>query len=355
MSQASPRSGPAVGALQLQGFYVSFSGESSTPINNLYALSPAGETIATAVLDTSQSYQELRGMAFDAAGRLYVSQAYKGSSAILQFAASAGSGSYTRAFLLSYATPPASSGLLHPYQPAFGPDGNLYVSSQDTNVVTGFYGPASPQAGSAMANSSFLQSQYPTGTFNPGTFVPAWTADSNAPKFTPVPVTQGGLTFTTAGSSSHSVRGLAFDDAGHLFVADEGNNRVAVLAAASGSYLGAITQSKNHSVQEPVAVWFDPGSGLLYIGSPGNQRIFTYPVANVASGNFQASSLMQDSKRLDKVSGITVDPAGNLYTCSRETNDIYQWSADGTLIGTFASGFSDSPEQIVPVYSGFSG
>ncbi|HEV7509404.1 MAG TPA: hypothetical protein VGS07_31305 [Thermoanaerobaculia bacterium] len=82
--------------MQLQGFYVSFSGESSTPINNVYALSPSGEIVSAEVLDTSQSYQELRGMAFDAAGRLYVSQAYKGSSAILQFAASAGQGS-TRA------------------------------------------------------------------------------------------------------------------------------------------------------------------------------------------------------------------------------------------------------------------
>ncbi|HEV7509403.1 MAG TPA: hypothetical protein VGS07_31300 [Thermoanaerobaculia bacterium] len=104
-----------------------------------------------------------------------------------------------------------------------------------------------------------------------------------------------------------------------------------------------------------MALWFAASAGLLYIGSPGNQRIFTYPVANVASGNFQASSLMQDSKRLDKVSGLTTDPAGNLYTCSRETSEIYQWSATGTLIGTFAKGFSDTPEQIVPVYGGFSG
>ena len=338
--------------MQLQGFYVTFSGESSTPINNVYALSPSGEVVSTEVLDTSLTYQELRGMAFDSAGRLYVSQAYKKSSTILQFAASANPGSYTRAFLTSYATPTASSGLLHPYQPAFGPDGNLYVTSQDTNVVTAFFGPDSPQAGQATALSSFLQSQYPTGTFNPGTFVPAYTADSGVPPFTPVPVSQGGLTLTTSGSSTHSVRGLAFDDAGHLFVADEGNNRIAVFDAASGTFLGAITQSKNHSIQEPVALCYAAPAGLLYIGSPGNQRIFTYPVANVFSGNFQANSLMQDTKRLDKVSGITVDPAGNLYTCSRKTNEIYQWTAGGTLIGTFAKGFSDSPEEIVVVYEG---
>ncbi len=341
--------------MQLQGFYVTFSGESSSPINNVYALSPSGEVVSTEVLDPSQTYQELRGMAFDSAGRLYVSQAYKKSSAILQFAASANPGSYTRAFVTSYVTPTASPGLLHPYQPAFGSDGNLYVCSQDTNVVTAFFGPESPQAGQAMALSSFLQTNYPTGTFNPGTFVPAYTADSGVPPFTPVPVSQGGLTLTTSGSSTHSVRGLAFDNAGHLFVADEGNNRIAVFDAASGTYLGAITESKNHSVQEPVALVFAAPARLLYIGSPGNQRIFTYPVANVASGNFQANSLMQDTKRLDKVSGITVDPDGNLYTCSRETNEIYQWTASGSLIGTFAKGFSDSPEEIVVVYGGVSG
>lgn len=58
--------------MQLQGFYVTFSGESSSPINNVYALSPS---VSTEVLDPSQTYQELRGMAFDSAGNLYVSQA----------------------------------------------------------------------------------------------------------------------------------------------------------------------------------------------------------------------------------------------------------------------------------------
>jgi hypothetical protein len=126
-------------------------------------------------------------------------------------------------------------------------------------------------------------------------------------------------------------------------------------AAATWGKLGAITQSKNHSVQEPVALWFAASAGLLYIGSPGNQRIFTYPVPNVAGGNFQANSLMQDSKHLDKVSGITVDPTGNLYTCSRKTNEIYQWSASGSLIGTFAKGFSDSRRRSCRCMGGFRG
>ncbi len=339
---------------QLQGFYLSFSGESSTPINNVYALAPTGATVSKQVLDASQTYQELRGLAFAADGSLYVCQAYKGASAVLLFAAAASAGGYTRTFVKQYATPDSSSGLKHPYQPVFGLDGNLYVSSQDTNVVTGFQGPAGQQPGQALANSQFLQSQYPAGTFNPGTFVPAWTADSGVPAFTPVPVAQGGLTLATSGSSTHSVRGLAFDDAGHLFVADEGANRVGVYDS-NGNFLGAITQSDSPSLQEPVALWFDAASGLIFIGSSGNERIFTYAVAGVAGGSFEANALIHDG-RLKKVSGITVDASGNLYTCSRETSSVYQWSAkSGDFIGTLASGFTDTPEQIVPVYSGFSG
>jgi hypothetical protein len=283
-------------------------------------------------------------MTFDSKGQLYVCQAKKSVSAILQFSAVAWK--ETRVFREQYATPSCSSGLLHPYQPIFGPDGNLYVSSQDTNVVTGFYGPASDSPGQALPSSTAL----PAGTFNPGTFVPAYTADPGVPDFTPVPASQGGLTLVDTGSSTHSVRGLAFDGAGNLYVADEGNDRIGVYDA-SGRFLGAITESSNHSVQEPVGLWFDPPSGLLYIGSPGNNRVFTYAVADLAGGSFKANVLIHDSDRLDKVSGITVDASGHLYTCSRKTNSVYQWSAkSGNLIATFASGFSDTPEQIIPVY-----
>src|SRR3982751_1640412 len=278
---------PAAAGAQQAGFYVSFSGESSKssqPITNVYALSAKGKTWSTTVLDPSQTYLELRGMAFGPDGKLYVCQAQKNSSAILQFSATTSSGGYTRTFLGQYATPQSSSGLVHPYQPAFDSNGNLYVTSQDTNVVTAFYDPASSQAGKAMPNSPFLQKGYPSGTFNPGTFVPAYSAYKKVP--TPVPTSQGGLTFASSGSSTHSVRGLAFDDKGHLFVADEGKNRIGVYDATSGAFLGAITQSSNHSINDPVALFFNAANHTLYIGSPGNQRLFTYDVKNVAKGDF---------------------------------------------------------------------
>ena len=82
-------------------------------------------------------------MAFGPDGNLYVAQAYKGASAILQFNGALALASYTMAFLTEFVTPTTSAGLVHPYQPIFGPDGNLYVSSQDSNIVSGLlHGPS---------------------------------------------------------------------------------------------------------------------------------------------------------------------------------------------------------------------
>ena len=338
-------------AQTLFGFYVSFSGESSAPINNVYALSPTGGApVCTAVLGTNPSgaFQELRGMAFGPDGNFYVAQAFKGASAILQFNGTLSSGSCTMTFLTEFVTPASSPGLVHPYQPIFGPDGNLYVSSQDSNIVSAFYGPSN--AGKAMPAWSLLP-----GTFYPGTFVPAFSAKVGIPPNTSVPVNQGGLTFVTTSSSTHSVRGLAFDTAGNLYVADEGNNRVSVFSSA-GTFLGAITQSKNHTISQPVALCFDTASAILYIASPGNQSLFAYNVSGVAKKNFDANFLVSDSN-LDKLSGIALDLSGNIYTATRKENEIAKWTASGSSWSSspFAGPFSDSPEQIIPVYTPLSG
>jgi len=335
---------------QLYGFYVSFSGEvTQNPINNVYALSTAGVTLSTAVLGANprQAFQELRGMAFGPDGNFYVAQAWKGASAVMQFDGALSQGSYTMSFNENFVTASASAGLVHPYQPVFGPDGNLYVSSQDTNVVTVFYGPENSSAGQAGPDASSL----PTGTFYPGTFVPAFSAAVGIPPNTSVPVADGGLTFLTTSSSTHSVRGLAFDSSGNLYVADEGNNRVAVFNS-TGAVLGFITGSKSHTISEPVALCFDVAGETLYIASPGNNTIFTYDASGAGKSEFTAKLLISDAS-LDKLSGIAVDPSGNLYSCSRGDMTISIWTESNGAwsASSFAGPFTDSPEQIMPVYT----
>ena len=357
----------------LYGFYVSFSGESATPINNVYALSPKGETVSKAVLDPGKApYQELRGMSFGPDGNLYVAQAYKKASVILKFSGRPPKGSSTLRYMGEFVTPSASAGLSHPYQSAFNADGDLFVSSQDTNVVTAFQGPKSALSGKTMPNSKFLTKRYAGGTFNPGTFAPAHTAKPEAPSFTSVATDQGGLTFKTLPSNptegadksgtggTHSVRGVAFDKAGNLYVADEGNDRVAVFDT-DGKLVGVITGSKNHFLSTPVALCFD-GSKTLYIGSPGNRSLFSYDVSRMKKNDFKAQVFVFGAKELEKLSGVAVDSDGIIYSGQREikkqSNDqkqfsgkkIYKWSSKGTP-SAFAGPFEDSPEQIVAVYA----
>ena len=135
-----------------------------------------------------------------------------------------------------------------------------------------------------------------------------------------------------------------------------GTIEVSVFSSAGESFLGAITQSKNHTISQPVALCFDTASAILYIASPGNQSLFTYDVSEVAKKNFTANFLVSDSS-LDKVSGLALDLTGNIYTGSRKDNNIYKWTASGKTWSSspFAGPFTDSPEQIIAVYAPLSG
>jgi DNA-binding beta-propeller fold protein YncE len=295
--------------------------------------------------------------------------------------------------------------------------GDLYVSSQNTNVVTAFFGPRSPSPGKPMPNSQFLRTNYPKGTFNPGTFVPAFSAKEGVPTYTSVHREEGGLTFSTVPAAdladgldvenaadknsppTHSVRGLAFDDHGNLYVADEAANRVTVFDTG-GTLLGEIKggviegDPKLYPLISPVALFFAPKlddkgkevpGGTLYIGSPGNKSLFTYDVSGLAKpereGRASASVreleaevfIKPGPKELDKLSGIAVDPKGNVYTGQRgakakppktaeenqpptgkpEANMIYKWTrtANGPVSSKFPpKRLDDSPEQIIAVY-----
>jgi NHL repeat len=393
----------------LQGLYVSFSGESGgASINNVYALDLDLVIKSKEVLNAKSApggkLLGLRGLAFGLDGDLYVAQGKdtggagapddplgkkgKDASAIFRFSGATAKGplKYEETFVTSG----ASQGLAHPYQPLFSSAGDLYVSCQNSNVVVAFYGPNSDSASKPTPLSKFLQSlqaKNPKATFNPGTFVPAWSTKDKikggVPPMTPVPVKDGGLTFKTLKDAdvaagldvedaadaksgkvaTHSVRGLAFDPAGRLYVADEGANRVTVFDAG-GNLLGIITGPKTTPLSSPVALFFAPDSagdsGKLYIGSPGNQRVFVY---DVAPGDFKANVFLHDKTKLDKVSGIFVDPDGYVYTGQRgkkksaedeknkdEGYKIHKWSRKGEYVGSSAS-FGDSPEQLIGVYT----
>ena len=382
----------------LQGLYVSFSGESgSASINNVYALDLDLVIKSKGVLDVNSApggkLLGLRGLAFGPEGDLYVAQgkdtgeraltrAKNGASAIFRFGDAKARGLLQ--YKETFASPDASPGLAHPYQPLFSSAGDLYVSCQNTNVVVAFHGPNSHSAGKPMRLSQFLlgrQEKNPKATFYPGTFVPAWSSKKGRVPHTPIPVDEGGLTFKTLSAAAvlagldveeaadarshrpatHSVRGLAFDAAGKLYVADEGADRVAVFDTG-GMLRGVIGPENNTPLCSPVALFFaqnNVGLAKLYIGSPGNKSLFVY---DVEKDDFKANVFIHDKTKLDKLSGIFVDHDGYVYTGQRgkkktlqdnnntdERCRIHKWSPKGNWLKSVS--FTNSPEQLIGVYA----
>src|SRR5262249_29290889 len=126
--------------------------------------------------------------------------------------------------------------LVHPYDVAVDVHGRLYVSSQDTNVVTGF-----EASGATLPIASHLATTYraPGAGFAAGTIVASSVgalrgAAHRAPD---VPRPQGlGVTFDDVHGRlvANSVRGVLCH-AGHLYVADEPENAVKVYVLATGA------------------------------------------------------------------------------------------------------------------------
>ena len=153
---------------------ITFSGESdkpgvTAPINNVYGITVSGGMVPD-LLDTDSpnapTLNELRGLAIGD-GDLYVADANKSDSKVLRYRYSGASPPFP--FVDIFATSAATAGLMHPYQPDFDDEGNLYVTSQHTYVVTKFYPDGTVPEGA----SPWLQEEYGKSYgFYDGTWAP---------------------------------------------------------------------------------------------------------------------------------------------------------------------------------------
>ncbi len=347
--------------------YVTFSGESgkkgvTKPINNVYGVATDGSYQATEdLLDvdaSGASLDELRGMAFSPDGsQLFVANSNKKHNQILVFGPLVNSPGGTK-YLSTFAGPatPSATGLLHPYQPALDDDGNLYVSSQDTFVVTSFAssGGAAP-IGSVRATPSWWAENYASSDLYPGTWAPA---DANSaadtPPPTPVPIksTDGGL---------KGPRGIVVSSAmNRLYVADNLDNSVKSYELTSGEFLG---EPVDFDTGQPVGLAFDELDGRLFVTAEESNDVHVVDVGSPESpcdSQCPASKIIDSTEGdavLDAPSGIVVmpDPASNtatIYVASRLglriNKYVYDFTAGAlTTSETFADKFTDTPEQLI--------
>jgi hypothetical protein len=328
-------------------WYISFHG-GSDGVNNIQVYHNSGKPHSSPnilpVGGTNPELSELR--AFYRVGELlYVVNGYKNYSQVLVYL-SDGDGGYT--FKEVFASKDKVEGIFHPYDLTFDTTGNCFVSSQDTNVVTGLKGVNDP-----MPIASYLEHKYPsTGNFLLGTQVASSVGalpDNPTPSPQDVPTPQGlDVNYTDDSDTkiAHSVRGvMCFND--YLFVADEPANEVKIYALATGELYGQI---KGDNLVSPVQLLINDET--LYIGSSGNDSVVTCDLRNGVSKGSVAPTTFIDGK-VKHISGMAFDDDGNFYAAERKAQKIKMFPADGSGDGeTVIDDLPDNPEFIMYVPKG---
>ncbi len=322
-------------------WYISFHGGSGG-VNNILVYHDSGKPHSHPdLLPTGGSnpvLQELRSF-FITGDLLYVVNAYKDYSQILLYEEEGNSGYQ---FQEIYASKDTVNSILHPYDLTFDTQGMCYISSQDTNVITGLQGANDP-----LEVAPYLQQQYPPpNEFFAGTIVASSIgALPNTPTPAPpnVPVPQGlGVSFTNNEDEkvSHSVRGVLFDN-GYLYVADEPSNSVKVYDSKTGKRYGQIM---GDNLVNPVQLLLY--EKVLYIGSSGNDSVVNYDLSQGHPTEIVTPQTFIDGE-VKHVSGMAFGPDRYFYAAERKAQKIKKFPPDGKGKGEdFIKDLPDNPEFI---------
>ena len=335
-------------------WYITFHGVGND--FNLSAYDDTGNLLTKTVLNASSvpkdllKHAELRGMGFAPDGDFYVVNSHKDASQILQFSGRENS-DHSRDFKRIFASMEAVNALVHPFAYTVNPLGNVYVSSQDTNVVTQLFGPFGTGNPGTAAPVARALSQIPDSKFMDGTFVAsAYTklpAYSGLGDITSVAQPQGLDAHPHDGSEvKKSVRGIVYSG-GDLYVADEPGNALKVYDGTSGTSRGDIT------VPGPVHLLCV--GDKLYVGCSGDKEAGSQIAPSVQCWDLTSrhlSAVVSDSS-LASVSGIAFGADGNYYVADRTARTVRRYAPTSVpfiSLGAFIKdGLPDEPEFLLYV------
>lgn len=225
-----------------------------------------------------------RGLAFGPDGRLYVASNDHSDPtfpyySVQRFDRNTGE-------LLDEFVPGGTEGLSGPEGLAFGPDGHLYVASSLSNSVLKFDGTtAELLATLPLPASAPLPTNWPIalafaadGRLHVSSLAANRVLRHNGAAFD---------TFVAAGSGGLSgPAGLAFGPDGHLYVASFHTHKVLRYNGTTGAFMGEFVGAGAGTLSGPWGLAFGP-DGRLYVASTGNDRVLRYDgVTGAAAGTF---------------------------------------------------------------------
>jgi hypothetical protein len=312
-------------------WYVSFhGGEEKASLNNIHVYSTEGMILRKALnkksLPEGTKLRELRGFVFGPDQNLYVVNAYFEYSEVLKFKGALnenGEHDFAEVFVKRHTE--MNPGIDHPFNVAFDSEGDLYVSSQNTNLIARYHGPASKtgKPGTPMPLPQGLD----RGKVDlpPGTFIPSAKLASN------------GLM---------EVRAVIFAPNNDLYVADRAADCVRIYEARTGRHLRNLVSRTDH-LDRPIHLLFSPDTRYLLIGSGGNDSILRHDLQQGSTSVFVESK----SGGLNGPAGMAFGDDAFLYVASRNSKEILRYgSADGRPHGKpFIKDLADNPEFLMLV------
>ena len=332
--------------------------------NGLAAFSGDGFNAAVASLN------QPAGLALDSAGNLYIADSYNrrirkvGANGVIQTVAGGG-----YAAIVAGGTAAVGAYLATPVGVAFDAAGNLYISDSGQQVVRKVTpdGIIRPFAGSGTYGSSGDGGPATAATMKSPSGIALdsagdlFIADSSDERIREV-TTDGNIRTVAgngvygysgdggpaAGGSLNSPQGVAVDMAGNLYIADTGNQRIrkvsrdgtirTVAGAGQSGYSGDGGWGTEAMLSSPLCAIVDGSTGGLLIGDTGNQRVRRMTIGGIIStvagsgeGNFAGDGGPAIAAMLNQPTHAVVDRQGNLYIADTGNNRVRKVTADGII------------------------